>query len=330
MKRIIYVMILALFLTGCTVDVFNDISINDIDSKYNFENYEAFKAIQKSAEEDADYKVVEKTLTSKDLSLDIYLDLVFEDVEVMTVDSEEINLKYFLIYHPSVTDKGPDFKLSTEDEFSFEVDWNSFQGKARGMLVIEIPEDYKQAIEINGVSGGMAIRKLSVKKLDVDVVSGDIDIEDISAETMKLDSVSGEVNVKNSTSVKAVMDTTSGDVDLDKVVIDDARISTTSGRITVSGQIDDCDIDSVSGNCKMAVEALKGDYDIKTVSGSVELSFNEEPDSVIHFDSVSGDFDTTYTISDLTLSDKHEFEGKTGKGKHRIKVDTVSGDFNME
>lgn len=131
---------------------------------------------------------------------------------------------------------------------------------------------------------------LSIKTIKVETVSGDIKISEVSSETMKLASVSGDQELLGK--VKELKSTT------------------------------------VSGDVKFQSDILDPNVKVSTVSGDVEITFNEMPDINLQFSTVNGDasFDKSFSNTEIDGSVKNL---KFGKGSGEIEIHTVSGDAKI-
>lgn len=289
------------------MDVFDDIVASGIDEKYRFSTYEEFEAIKSEAEEDEDVFLVEReeSVDVKDIS-QLDLETIFEDIEIVKTSGDQVHVKYFAIISEKSSKKAPEYDVNST--IKFHVNWKNLNVSAHGMMIVEVPEDFKGDIKVQSVSGDVIIDEINGDKVTINTVSGDFDLIKSESETLKVSTVSGEVEI---------VDVSNEDLD----------IGTTSGNIDLKGYFEDMDINTVSGEVEIQMDQVSGNIEIDTTSGEVLINV-EEADANIDFNSVSGDLMVAYDI-DTSVDKEHKLKGQIGSGKFDIEVDTVSGDIDL-
>jgi len=293
-----------LLLTGCTVNL-SDITM---DQKYQVKTYDEFKEIEKDL--DGDYLAVERIekMDLKDVD-SIQAATVFEDIEIIYENRDDVEIQYFAFVSKNSVPKKPEYNISTKNDFVFEVEWKKLIGNNYGMMRIFIPNEFKEDVTLESVSGDIEGDEMISKNLDVDTVSGDINLNEINSAKIKLDTVSGDINSKYMSGKDIDVSSTSGDVQLSNMDVDGIKV------------------DSISGEVVLNIKELNDDISIDLVSGDVKLTFDEEPNAELNLGSISGDVNCDYSMSDVEVKKDNSLKATVGKGKHEINVDTVSGDI---
>lgn len=178
-------------------------------------------------------------------------------------------------------------------------------------LKIEV-DAVKGAVDINSISGAVRLKGPS-KRVDVETVSGDIDIEDASGK-MRLRSVSGDINF-DVAAYSFDAKTVSGDVE------------------GVIGRVEFANFLSVSGDVDVEL-ALNDDGRVEgqTVSGNIELDFNDDLDADFELNTGPGG-DISNKISDDRPADSshwgQELRFTKGGGNGNVDLETMSGSIKI-
>ena len=106
---------------------------------------------------------------------------------------------------------------------------------------------------------------------------------------------------------------------------------TVSGDIYVSTS-DLADVSTVSGSieAEMGRADWRGDLEFATVSGDITLSFPDNLDTEVEFESLSGDMDSDFPIAIRSRSNRWiggHIRGTIGDGGRSLSIKTVSGDL---
>lgn len=122
------------------------------------------------------------------------------------------------------------------------------------------------------------------------------------------------------------VDSVSSDNTISGLTIRNCNIDNISGEITVDGTIQDFNLDTISGDCRLTSHTIPRSVETDSVSGDVTLSIPEHGGFSIQHDSVSGklnsDFPTTSFGDD-------EFVYGDG-GTDEWEFDSVSGDVYIQ
>lgn len=115
----------------------------------------------------------------------------------------------------------------------------------------------------------------------------------------------------------------SADVNLDWLYAKELLVETVSANVVCNnGYIDEFDFEGVSGDIEIN-NAVCPHYDLESVSGEIVLTLPSDSSFIAEFDSVSGDFFTTF---DVTASGD---EYICANGTDEININTVSGNARV-
>lgn len=141
-------------------------------------------------------------------------------------------------------------------------------------------------LNVNGISGSIAIENVSAKDMDLDTVSGLIDVSDCAVDAIKVVSISGEMTIGG--------------------IFGSARLNSTSGAVWFtdgSDGIKELEIGTVSGNVTMQLPQGAGfNMMVSTVSGDVSSVFElvKNGSNYVYGDA-SADFDIDTVSGDITI-----------------------------
>jgi lia operon protein LiaG len=217
---------------------------------------------------------------------------------IPVVDSEEIKAHFYGNVKNRTKKPIPELTVSrTESRLNIEIT------HPKGLVVdvadniardttldIYIPDNYTRVIKVATLLGDVGITDLEIKEFQCNTVSGDLVARSLH-------------------SGKSIVKTTSGNLDM----------STGMGELTA---------ETVSGNVTVWYEILNSDIEIKTMSGDVKIELPEDAVFYFKFDTLSGNFENTFPIIIVDLSER-TVEGTVGGGGYGIKVTTVSGDLML-
>ena len=308
MKKIIYFSILTVFLlSACNVNISN----MSIDSKYKVKTYEEFQAIKDQAKED--YLAVERVETMKLMDLKgLEVATTFSDIEIIFEDREDVEIQYFAFITKDSLKTEPDYNISKKSDFVFEVEWKNFTGSAYGMMRIFLPESFKNDLQMTSISGNLYATSIIGEQVNLKTISGDIDIESLEAGDIDLQTISGHISMEDVVGKDLDIKSTSGDVEILKMVVKEIKA------------------DLISGDLKMNLVTLEDDLTIDSISGKVNLSFDQAPSASLNLKTVSGNISLAYTLDQIDINKDKSLKGQLEKGDHQIKIDTISGDIIIE
>ncbi|MDE5671261.1 MAG: helix-turn-helix domain-containing protein [Eubacterium sp.] len=127
------------------------------------------------------------------------------------------------------------------------------------------------------------------------------------------------------------IDCVSADSNIKGIAANSFDVDTVSGNINADGKFNDIDIDGVSANSKIITHAALREFDSDTVSGDCTVFVPADIGGfTINCDTVSGE---VYTNDFKVTSIKQSHGNGTyvyGDGSSEIKVNSVSGDFQID
>ena len=144
-------------------------------------------------------------------------------------------------------------------------------------------------LNVNGISGSIAIENVSAKDMDLDTVSGLIDVSDCAVDAIKVVSISGEMTIGG--------------------IFGSARLNSTSGAVWFtdgSDGIKELEIGTVSGDVTMQLPQGAGfNMMVSTVSGDVSSVFElvKNGSNYVYGDA-SADFDIDTVSGDITIQER--------------------------
>jgi DUF4097 and DUF4098 domain-containing protein YvlB len=207
--------------------------------------------------------------------------------------------------------------------------------------VIEVPHESELSVnvasgEVNvaGVRGPVKLETASgsirVEKIDREAelssASGSITASDLG-DFARASSASGDVSISNIKG-EVRINVASGEI---RVVKPGNRVeaSTASGSIAVQGANGDVKAHSLSGRVAVTGNPSGNSYwDLKTVSGSVELSVPPGTNFRLSGESTSGEVRADIPIV-IEEQGKHSLRAHIGNGGGRVEVHTVSGEIRV-
>lgn len=159
--------------------------------------------------------------------------------------------------------------------------------------------------------------------IDMETTSANMEIDSFFSKKIDFDTVSGSINIKNLETEVLDVESVSGDVEGTEVKADELKVEIVSGDTDMDGAFEKIDLEAVSGDLRVVSEIFPRNVDAETVSGKITLDIPEGDGFTAKFDSVSGDFNTDFSISSK--------DGKKiyGNGGAEYSFDTVSGDVNV-
>jgi DUF4097 and DUF4098 domain-containing protein YvlB len=207
--------------------------------------------------------------------------------------------------------------------------------------VIEVPHDSE--ISTNVLSGSQTITNVR-GPVKADSASGSIRVDDVDRQT-QLTTLSGSIEAQNiGDDLRA--SSASGSVSVAKVK-GDVRISALSGTTHVSGPGGRVDADTASGTVEVqgATRDVKAHaasgrvdvqgnpsessyWDLKTVSGVVELGVPPSANFHLTAEAMSGQIKTDVPIV-IEEQGKHSLRARMGNGGGRVEVHTISGEIRV-
>lgn len=212
--------------------------------------------------------------------------------------------------------------------FTFNMDFSD------NHIEIRIPSNKAlEDLELDNVSSDSDISGIHAKNVSIKSTSGDLNLEDVQAMQLMVSLTSGSLEMKDVTAEgSASFDLLSGDVELENITsskiegkIQSGNIEATEihGRVEVKSTSGDIEIEELYGDATVVVQsgnveisqAQKGNLDIKTVSGDVDVT-------------AASDFAGFYDVQAVSGSVRAPESLRTGT--ELIKVRASSGNIKIE
>jgi DUF4097 and DUF4098 domain-containing protein YvlB len=195
-------------------------------------------------------------------------------------------------------------------------------GVASGGMTID---NVRGPVKASSASGYVHIYRVD-RDTQISAASGSIEASGIAG-YLRVSSASGEVSiteVKGEVKVNAA----SGSVRIQKPG-DRVEASAASGTITITGANNDLKVHAISGTINVTGDPSANHlWELKTVSGSVDLHVPQNASFLLSAEATSGDIRTGIPVI-LEEQNKHSLRAHVGNSSGRIEVHTVSGEINI-
>ena len=180
-------------------------------------------------------------------------------------------------------------------------------------------------VKTNAASGSLRVEHID-REVRLRSVSGSVDAFDVG-DDVYASSISGSVDVRNSKG-DAHANATSGAI---RVTRPGGRVDadTASGSVEIFGANNDVKARAVSG--RVSVQGVPGGnsyWELKTISGSVELAVPSTANFHLTAENVSGQIRTDIPIV-IEEQNKHSLRARVGNGGSRVEIHTVSGQIDI-
>ena len=229
---------------------------------------------------------------------DIDANTVSTDISVIPVDSNEVKVHFYGYSRGGSSNSAPELiaemrgnKLDIEVRHKFNINFGFNFHNEKLKLDVYVPRSYAGNIKLGTVSGDLDISGFNLEKLDCESVSGELKISSVNTRECALNTTSGDGSARDF-----------------------------SGRL---------EFHSVSGGFNAELNKLIGDVKVSTTSGGGKLRIPEDSDFNVNFSSVSGKFDSSFTLGTKGSQSKRNFHGTAGDGTYNINFSSTSGDFEI-
>ena len=285
-----------------------------------------------------------RTLSADEITGLIINEVSF-DIELLGSDTDEVSINYTVsdYYHYDIeVDKQGILNISFADDGDYwQQNWLSFFDNDFPKLVISLPTDLLNRVEINAASSNIRLSRLNISgPLAVNTASGDLDLADcrINGE-LSFDTASGNFSLHGGElAAEMRLETVSGEMELDKVqgLSGDWQLQSTSGDVSMEdsscgGQMR---LETSSGEVELENIRIHGDLRIDSNSGDLEL--NRVAAENLRLKTTSGDIEgvllgqrTEYRTSGGTVSGELRLPQCSGS-KYTLEVSATSGDIELE
>ncbi|MBH1939989.1 DUF4097 family beta strand repeat protein [Mobilitalea sibirica] len=207
-------------------------------------------------------------------------------------------------------------------------------------LEVFVPESIASNLDdfrLNNVSAKIEINDISANYFEVDTVSGSADVSNVNADEIEFDSTSGSIRLNEAKTSKATfnsasgkisingftteeltVDTISGSVDIEDAITQELTLESVSGGIRFDGEYDDLNAESTSGSVNIIDKKAPNSFDIKTISGTVNLTLPSMEDFNLKHKTVSGKFTCDIPVR------------SNGSGSTDYSISTTSGSIKIK
>lgn len=210
----------------------------------------------------------------------------------------------------------------------------SAKRKPRMNLVVTVPADRRADYELQLKNGKVEASQIVLRRdMRIRTTNGAITVAEIDGD-LSASTTNGAIEASKIRG-KATLSTTNGTVAA-RTIGGDAKVDTTNGAVTVeqAGGAIDADTtngritigeafgsvkaDTTNGMVSVTSHTVGGDWEIKTVNGSIEARLPLNADAEIKGSTSNGTVSSNLPL----LVEKKKLSGKLGAGKHSIKLDT--------
>ncbi len=180
-------------------------------------------------------------------------------------------------------------------------------------------------VKVQSASGSIRVDHID-RQTQLTTLSGSIDANDIG-DDLRANSASGSVtvsNIKGDVRISALSGAT-------QIIKPGGRVEadTTSGSVEVQGATTDVKAHAASGKIDVTGNPGTNSYwDLKTVSGVVQLGVPSNSNFHLSANAVSGDIKTDIPIV-IEEQGKHSLRARVGAGGGRVEVRTISGEIRV-
>lgn len=178
----------------------------------------------------------------------------------------------------------------------------------KGQITVTIPSELAVPIEINNGYGDMEINHISAPQFLLNNEAGYVSFTNIEADTLQVSSTSGDITINSSYIPKISITSSSGYINLKQTVYLDCSLTAKSGEINVANAVS------------------HGNLSLRTGSGDIGISYQDEPDSLT-FDVASGseDLSVNFINADYKIETSARKQGIIGNGEYQLTLNSDHG-----
>jgi DUF4097 and DUF4098 domain-containing protein YvlB len=197
-------------------------------------------------------------------------------------------------------------------------------------LVIRVPSGSR--VRVSTVSAGITVRDVT-NELQLQSVSGDIEAQSYAAD-VTIGTISGSIELAGHSDTGNIrLNLVSGDAWV-RDVSGDLSVRTVSGDLNVrAGKLRRSRIDTTSGDVTLRAR-LDDDarFEVDSTSGDLRLELCGKPNAQFELSSFSGDIEAFGRKGESRNAHgpTSELRFKEGNGKGLVRIDTLSGEINLD
>ncbi|HKL79916.1 MAG TPA: DUF4097 family beta strand repeat-containing protein [Mobilitalea sp.] len=181
------------------------------------------------------------------------------------------------------------------------------------LYISDIKAEYFEAVT---VSGDAEINNINADEIKLSTTSGNFILKDLDAPKATMKSVSGEITLKGMETDEVSTKTTSGTVKLEDINTDKVSFDTVSGEVFFGGHFKKLTVKSTSGDIDITEKVVPEAFQIRTVSGRVNIAMPAFEGFRLYNKSTSGELSCDIPV--IKGDDGSEFRIKTTSGDVEI------------
>jgi len=197
-------------------------------------------------------------------------------------------------------------------------------------LDIYLPADYSRSLDVNVSSGAVTTESFNLENFGVNATSGKLTADMIKAAYVSIQSTSGAVDVKNITAEQLAITTHSGNISTGQCAVSEAVVEATSGNIELAGVTGNFDLKTSSGKVTLSYPTFDNNtLKVGTTSGSVALELPATAGFQLDAQSTSGKIQSDFSVGNAEGVAIKGATGQVGMGTGKITVSTTSGNIHL-
>lgn len=197
-------------------------------------------------------------------------------------------------------------------------------------LDIYLPADYSGTLDVKVSSGAVTTEALNLENFRLNASSGNLTADTIEAALVSIRSNSGAVDVKSINAERLAITTHSGNITTGQCAVSEAVVEATSGNIMLTDITGNFDLKTSSGKVTLSYPMFDN-YKLKvgTTSGSVALELPASAGFLLDAHSTSGKIHSDFSIDNAEGTNIKGATGQVGIGTGQITVNTTSGNIDL-
>ena len=187
-------------------------------------------------------------------------------------------------------------------------------------------------LTIGASSGSIKLKKAKVKtECSLEASSGSIQVSALqSPSNISIQTSSGSIRAQDiETQSELRMKASSGSLDARNLSAEDLSLMTSSGSILARDVQGNLNAEASSGSIRVTNDEVKGQWKLRTSSGSVAVQLDHPESLSIKFNGNSGHGKIAIDGVEYQAKSEHSFIGKIGGGENKLTVRTSSGSFRL-
>lgn len=197
-------------------------------------------------------------------------------------------------------------------------------------LDIYLPADYSGTLDMKVSSGDVTTEALNLENFRLNASSGNLTADTIKAALVSIRSNSGAVDVKSINAERLAITTHSGNITTGQCAVSEAVVEATSGNIMLTDITGNFDLKTSSGKVTLSYPMFDNfKLKVGTTSGSVALELPASAGFLLDAHSTSGKIQSDFSIDNAEGAKIKGATGQVGIGTGQITVKTTSGNIHL-